>query len=75
VPFIVAPRAGVSLSVFERGLFDEASIWPLDMPKVDLSSTVLRDRVRRGEPIGGSVPASVEAYIAKHRLYRGAQEA
>jgi nicotinate-nucleotide adenylyltransferase len=74
VPFIVAPRAGVSLSVFEQGLFDEASIWPLDMPEVDISSTALRDRVRRGEPIGDSVPASVETYIAEHRLYRGAEE-
>lgn len=75
VPFIVAPRAGVSLSAFDLGLFDEASIWPLEMPEVNLSSTVLRDRVQRGEPIGDSVPASVEAYIAKHRLYRGAEEA
>lgn len=75
VPFIVAPRAGASLSVFKQGLFDEASIWPLDMPEVDISSTALRDRVRRGEPIGDSVPASVEKYIAKHGLYRDAEEA
>jgi nicotinate-nucleotide adenylyltransferase len=75
VPFIVAPRAGVSLSAFDRGVFAEASVWPLEMSEVHLSSTVLRARVRRGEPIRDSVPASVEAYIVEHGLYRGAEEA
>ncbi len=75
VPIVVAPRAGVLLSAFEQGLFEKASIWPLDMPEVDLSSTTLRDKVRRGEPIADSVPAAVAAYIEERGLYRGAEQA
>lgn len=72
VPFVVAPRSGISSSAFEQGLFEKASIWLLDMPEVDLSSTALRDRVRRGESIDDSVPEAVAAYIEQHGLYRDA---
>lgn len=73
VPLIVAPRSGVASSSFERKLFDEGSVWPLNMPEVNLSSTVLRERVRRGESIADSVPACVAAYIVEHGLYRDAE--
>jgi len=72
VPFAVAPRAGISFAAFEQGLFEEASIWPLEMPEVDLSSTALRERVGRGESIAESVPAAVMAYIEEQGLYRDA---
>lgn len=38
----------------------------------DISSSVIRDRIRRGESIEGLVVAGVAAYIAEHDLYRGA---
>jgi nicotinate-nucleotide adenylyltransferase len=38
--------------------------------RVDVSSTEIRDRVRRGRTIRGFVPEAVEAYIASQRLYR-----
>lgn len=41
----------------------------IDMPPVDISSTVIRGRVRRGLPIDEFVPPAVAAYIAKHHLY------
>jgi nicotinate-nucleotide adenylyltransferase len=37
-----------------------------------VSSSELRERVRRGEPIDGLVEPSVAAYIAEHGLYRAA---
>lgn len=42
----------------------------LDMPELEIASHALRDRIRRGAPICHQVPRLVEAYIAKHRLYR-----
>lgn len=39
-----------------------------------VSSTQVRDRVARGEPIDGLVVPEVAAYIAEHRLYRGASQ-
>lgn len=38
---------------------------------LDVSSTTVRDRVRRGASIDGLVPAPVAAYIRAHQLYRG----
>ncbi len=70
VPFIIAPRPGVPLSAFREPPFDRASIHPLDMPEIDLSSTSLREMVREGEGIDRFVPAEVAAYIIEHGLYR-----
>lgn len=41
----------------------------IDTVRLDISSTELRERVRRGLPIRYLVPAPVEAYIRDHRLY------
>jgi nicotinate-nucleotide adenylyltransferase len=38
---------------------------------LDVSSTIVRDRIRRGKPLDGLVPRSVVAYIREHQLYRG----
>ena len=40
-------------------------------PLIGVSSTEIRDRVRKGTAITDSVPAPVEAYIYEHGLYRG----
>ena len=72
VPLIVAPRTGVVLSEFEREPLRSASIFLLDMPEVDVSSTVLRERVDRGEPIGDLVPERVAEYIERNGLYSDA---
>ena len=62
------PRAGRHRSgspeVPARALFD---INPFD----SLSSTLVRDRLRKGLSVEGLVPPSVAAYIAEHGLYRG----
>lgn len=70
VPFIIAPRSGVSLDVFDVSPFREAVIVPLQMDDVDLSSSGLRERVQRGESIREWVPEQVAEYIEEHKYYR-----
>ncbi len=70
----VARRADSSpeaLEEAERRLLGlgERVIW-LKMPAVAVSATEIRERVRGGQPIGNLVPATVEEYIRKQRLYR-----
>jgi nicotinate-nucleotide adenylyltransferase len=50
----------------------EADVAFLDMPKVKISSSLVRERVHGGEPIEGLVEPAVAAYIAEHGLYRAA---
>ena len=43
----------------------------LELPGVNISSTEIRSRVRKGLPIAYMVPECVERYIRKHELYGG----
>jgi len=70
VPFLVAPREGVSAGVFGQAPFDMAEVYALKMEEVDLSSSWLRDKVARGEGIAEWVPLRVAEYVAKNGLYR-----
>jgi nicotinate-nucleotide adenylyltransferase len=49
--------------------------WPVihrvEVPAIDISSTDLRRRVHKGEPIDFMVPSEVAAYIRDHGLYIG----
>lgn len=49
---------------------DRPLIFLLRAPTPDVSSTIVRERLARGEAVTGLVPALVEAHILKHRLYR-----
>jgi nicotinate-nucleotide adenylyltransferase len=42
-----------------------------DMPEIGISSTMLRDRVRAGQPTRYLAPDAVRDYISLHRLYGG----
>jgi len=44
-------------------------IFLLQAPTPDVSSTIVRERLRRGEPVTGFVPPLVETHILQHRLY------
>ena len=46
-----------------------------DMPRIDVSSTLLRRRIAAGEPIRYLVPDAVAEYIARERLYGAPQGA
>ena len=47
-----------------------SDITVLDMPPVDASSTLIRRRIKNGEPISDMVHPGVEEYIIKHDLYK-----
>ena len=57
LPVVVVGRAG----------YDESVAPSIDLPEV--SSTEIRERVRRGEPLTGLVPTRVLDYIESHGLY------
>lgn len=42
----------------------------IQVPQIEISSSNLKDRIRQGQSIRYQVPASVEAYISEHALYR-----
>jgi len=46
-----------------------------DMPRISVSSTLIRRRVAAGEPIRYLVPDAVADYIARERLYGAPREA
>jgi nicotinate-nucleotide adenylyltransferase len=46
----------------------------LDMPTVEISSSLVRERVHDGEPIEGLVEPAVARYIAEQGLYRAAAD-
>ncbi|MBU0595248.1 nicotinate-nicotinamide nucleotide adenylyltransferase, partial [Candidatus Bipolaricaulota bacterium] len=75
VPFVIAPRAGVSVEAFCLPPFDIATIHTLDMMEVDLSSSWLREKVHRGEAIDEWVPSAVARYVREHGLYRDREPA
>ena len=48
---------------------DRLSIFLIDAPTTDVSSTAIRQRRARGESIAGLVTPSVQQHIERHRLY------
>ncbi len=70
----VAKRRGTSRAAVDQALSSlpggERTCF-FRMPRIGISSTMLRDRVRDGEPIRYYVPDAVGSYIDHHRLYAG----
>ena len=42
----------------------------IDAPYLDISSTIIRNRIDEGKSISDLVPEKVEEYIYKNNLYR-----
>jgi nicotinate-nucleotide adenylyltransferase len=62
-----SPRPG--RRVIAAGHANGRVVW-LGNPGLDVSSTLVRDRARRGLTVRYLVPEAVAAYLARHRLYR-----
>ncbi|MFA4928151.1 MAG: nicotinate (nicotinamide) nucleotide adenylyltransferase [Patulibacter sp.] len=58
-----------------RGLGAADRFRPFAMPRVDISSTLIRDRIRAGRTIHRLVPDAVEARVQAQGLYRGGTHA
>jgi len=72
----VAKRRGTARERVERALEslpggDRAAYFR--MPRIGISSTMIRRRVRAREPITYLTPDPVASYIDRHQLYRGRQ--
>jgi nicotinate-nucleotide adenylyltransferase len=63
-------RAQVDDALRQLGGGERAEFF--EMPKIGVSSTMVRDRVRSGEPIRYLVPEAVAEHIERAGLYRGA---
>jgi nicotinate-nucleotide adenylyltransferase len=69
----IAPRVRpCGLEGLER---DRPSVFLVEAPTPDVSSTEIRRRLRANESIAGLVPAAVERHIVRHRLYTEASPA
>ena len=64
--------AGYNLSK-SKNVYEHESLQPIylsPITPVDISATDIRNRVRKGKPVTGLVPESVEAYIMDKGLYQ-----
>lgn len=66
-------RARVSAAL--RAIDPDARPIFLHMPRVEVSSTMVRARLAYGEPVEDLVGSAVAAYIAEHGLYASASKA
>jgi len=69
--FIAATRPGYDLSALEQGdLTEHPDVTVMTIPALAISSSDIRERVRKGRPIRYLVPEGVQTYIEKAGLYR-----
>jgi len=52
----------------DRDVMDNAQF--VEIPEIEISSTLVRKRLRSGQPVDYFLPESVREYIREHQLYR-----
>ena len=67
IKFLVFPRVGFPIGTLPRGFY---SLEKSDLIATNISSTILRERIKNGQSITNLVPEKVEAYIRKKHLYQ-----
>lgn len=63
---VIYPRSGYAIG---KDILP-SSVTLVDTPLMDISSTVIRQRIHDGQSIVGLVPKTVEQYIIKNKLYK-----
>lgn len=64
------PELAGRMTTMPAGIPPAPGILLVDSPTAAVSSTLVRERIARGESIDGMVPEPVADYIAKHELYK-----
>jgi nicotinate-nucleotide adenylyltransferase len=67
--FVVMSRPGFRLSEAKDILTEKYKIYLLSINTLDISSSEVRERIRKNQPIEGLVPENVENYIKERSLY------
>lgn len=67
--FVVMSRPGFRLSEAKDILTEKYKIYFLSINTLDISSSEVRERIRKNQSIEGLVPENVENYIKERRLY------
>ena len=70
----VAPRSGIDPAEVERTVREieaDARISFFEMPRVDITATLIRQRIEAGSPFEQLVPQRVSAVIRERGYYRG----
>lgn len=71
--FIVISRPGYDLEkakeVLDGAYLNKIYLMPIQA--LDISSSLIREKLKAGGPISGLVPLPVEEYIKEHNLYQG----
>jgi len=67
--FVAVTRPGFDPTADPDGAMVDFPVIRLGVPGVDIASTVIRERVSRGESIDELTTANVVCYIEEHRLY------
>lgn len=67
--FVVMSRPGFRLSEAKDILTEKYKIYLLSINTLDISSSEVRERIRKNQSIEGLVPENVENYIKEKRLY------
>lgn len=62
---VVYPRPG-----YESRPVEDANVVVVDAPMADVSSTLIRQAIARGEDVAGLLPARVREYILRNKLYQ-----
>ena len=74
VTFVAADRPGyrnaIDVAEEKLGSISREKIIILDTPDIEISSTEIRERIRKGQRLKSLVPVSVENYIREKGLYR-----